>query len=403
MLGLLNAAQHLNFPVVPIELTPRQYTKINAPMIALVDGNHFVVVWETKWFGLQVVIEDPADVKKIIMMSDFQKRWSGEALVFSEELKKKYDEHNMEAINEIHAGANIYFHETVAFVGTIDENAILEHAFTFTNTGTDTLRLYSRPTCSCMTAMSNSHVVPPGKTDQIIVRFDTSGRIGNIQQSVDVRTNDETQPLVQLTLAATIRGKIQLIPERIWLGDIACNEIRELTVRIFDNGNRGLTVASIQSPSLRNVTIGPAVSDTTLGGYIPVQLTFQAGPVPAAINEKVTFMLGSGEHLILPLEGNIIGPYRAYPPVAYFNSSNELIREIQLVPTGSSGDTVYSNELRIESASPLVSAEIINMKENAKTLRVTYKKQTSKALMDTLQLYMPETDVPLLVIPVFAN
>ena len=87
LLGLYNAAHKKGLPIVPVKIELEQLCEINAPGIAFVDGNHFLVVHDCQ--GNKVTIQDPPDTPYSVSKEEFQKRWKGEALVFSEKLKKK--------------------------------------------------------------------------------------------------------------------------------------------------------------------------------------------------------------------------------------------------------------------------------------------------------------------------
>jgi len=87
LLDLFHAANKLNLPAVPLKIDLDKLCKFKSPSIAFIDGNHFLVVHGCK--KDKVIIQNPPDPPFAISKKDFKKRWNGEALVFSEKLKKK--------------------------------------------------------------------------------------------------------------------------------------------------------------------------------------------------------------------------------------------------------------------------------------------------------------------------
>ena len=129
LLGLYQAAIKKGLPVVPVKININQLCKIKSLAIAYVNRNHYLVVHSYTWRKLK--IQNPPNAPYYISKKEFQKIWNGEALVFSEELKKK-----MAPVIALKVaapkGPHIHFNKVVHFAGTIHEGTKLSHTFIFT-------------------------------------------------------------------------------------------------------------------------------------------------------------------------------------------------------------------------------------------------------------------------------
>lgn len=78
--------------------------------------------------------------------------------------------------------------------GTVDEGAVVEHVYTFTNTGTEPV-IVNRVTasCGCTTPSYTSTPVAPGKTGEVRVSFDSKGQVGKQQKIITVVSTSKTR------------------------------------------------------------------------------------------------------------------------------------------------------------------------------------------------------------------
>ena len=87
-------------------------------------------------------------------------------------------------------GPQIVFDDESHNFGTIKEGIVAEYTFRFTNTGDQPLVLKDvRPSCGCTTPDWSKEPVQPGKTGQIIVKFNSAGRPGKFNKSITVTSN----------------------------------------------------------------------------------------------------------------------------------------------------------------------------------------------------------------------
>lgn len=91
--------------------------------------------------------------------------------------------------------------------GTINQGDIVEHVFTFRNTGTEPLVVTNvGVSCGCTTPEYTKDPVLPGKTGKITARFNSTGKMGQQNKVLTVSSNNAAGD-VMLTLAGTVKEK----------------------------------------------------------------------------------------------------------------------------------------------------------------------------------------------------
>lgn len=81
--------------------------------------------------------------------------------------------------------------------------------FPVTNSGKSILEIGVKPKCGCTVAKFDQSIAP-GSTGKISATLNTNGQSGRIRKSMEVSTNDPSQPTILLTLVATIVDPIQV-------------------------------------------------------------------------------------------------------------------------------------------------------------------------------------------------
>ncbi|MCY7407593.1 MAG: hypothetical protein LH631_09500, partial [Alkalinema sp. CAN_BIN05] len=76
---LAKAAEALGFQARPVRASWSYLGKLRSPWIAHWDGEHYVVVYPSR--GRKVIVADPAGSRQKISIAEFQRHWSGYALL----------------------------------------------------------------------------------------------------------------------------------------------------------------------------------------------------------------------------------------------------------------------------------------------------------------------------------
>ena len=103
--------------------------------------------------------------------------------------------------------ASISFDKSEYDFGTVDEGEIVETTFKVTNSGqTDLVIIDARVTCGCTVPVWPKEPIKPGETEDIKVKFNTSGKPNRQQKNITLITNTESGREV-LTLKGMVTPK----------------------------------------------------------------------------------------------------------------------------------------------------------------------------------------------------
>lgn len=175
--------------------------------------------------------------------------------------------------------------------------------FTFTNSGTAPILLNNvQASCGCTTPQWPREPIEPGKTGEIAVTFNPSGRPGRFQKSITIQSNATTNPY-----RLYIRGYV--LPKLASLTDVYKNKIGLLSVKNnsvdFGMVKKNISPAPLQQIEYANhsntpLTIVPQIAGDD-SGYLLVSTTHDTKPV--GVKEVGTFNV-----LLNPQKCNLWGP-----------------------------------------------------------------------------------------------
>ena len=85
---------------------------------------------------------------------------------------------------------NMDFKDTLHDFGTIHQDEVVQHEFTFTNTGKGPLIISSASgSCGCTVPEFPRDPIAPGESATMKVTFNSAGKIGHQEKSVTIHTN----------------------------------------------------------------------------------------------------------------------------------------------------------------------------------------------------------------------
>ena len=169
--------------------------------------------------------------------------------------------------------AIIKFDKTLNDFGKIkEEGGKVVTIFTFTNVGTDTLRISeAKPSCSCTTADWTKTPIAPGQKGRVTADYDPWHRPGEFQKSVWVYSN-ATEPKVTLDIKGFVIAKIKTFadsfPSRIgnlmfsasaiYLKTINNKDIKKDSIEVFNASSTPMTIAFADMPTFFTLKSVPA-------------------------------------------------------------------------------------------------------------------------------------------------
>ncbi|UFS70600.1 DUF1573 domain-containing protein [Geomonas sp. RF6] len=169
--------------------------------------------------------------------------------------------------------------------GSIAQGKKVQHTFVIKNTGDATLQIRQlRPSCGCTAATPSSSQIPPGKSAEIKVVFDSTNFSGRMQKSVVVDTNAGKNPSYTLVMDGTVVEALQVSPRTLSLGAIKIGATREVSLNVTNRGNETVKLLSVNTTS-------PQIKASIKKGTIPVG---ESGTVEIAVTPQTEARVLSG-------------------------------------------------------------------------------------------------------------
>lgn len=95
--------------------------------------------------------------------------------------------------------------QTTVDFGKVKEGDTLSHIFKISNTGNEPLVIYKTAgSCDCVAAVVTKEMIPPGKEVDITTYFNTNGRKGPQNKTLELTCNTEPAQLL-ITLKAEVK------------------------------------------------------------------------------------------------------------------------------------------------------------------------------------------------------
>lgn len=111
-------------------------------------------------------------------------------------------------------GPQIKFDKLSHDYGKVLSGKTVSAEFEFKNNGDKILKIENlTSSCGCTKAVEGKKEIPPNQTGKIMAQFDTVGmKAGRKQKTIFVKTNDQVNPIVKLTLYADVVKELNVAP-----------------------------------------------------------------------------------------------------------------------------------------------------------------------------------------------
>lgn len=127
----------------------------------------------------------------------------------------------------------IFCNEPIFDFGEVQEGEIVNHVFVIKNTGNDVLKIASaRGSCGCTATLVSQNEIPPGGEGQVQVRLSTLGRVGLLEKTVTVTSNDPKQPSLILKMKGKVERYLSFDPEFLNLQKVLKGKKVSATARL---------------------------------------------------------------------------------------------------------------------------------------------------------------------------
>jgi len=100
---------------------------------------------------------------------------------------------------------NISFTHLEYNAGTVIDGEKVKHVYTFKNTGKKDLIIeYAKGSCGCTVPELKEKVIKPGQESEVSATFDSTGRIGENNKTITIKSNDPDNEIVTLKLTTKV-------------------------------------------------------------------------------------------------------------------------------------------------------------------------------------------------------
>jgi hypothetical protein len=99
--------------------------------------------------------------------------------------------------------------------------------------------------------------INPGTSGKINVEINTSYQKDSYKKDIEVTTNDPNKSTFKLTVLATIRESLSIIPQYVNFGSVPTNTKHNLPIKITNKGEKNVTITLINVNPESNLSISP--------------------------------------------------------------------------------------------------------------------------------------------------
>lgn len=335
LLGLRDAAKYkgLNPKGIKTNLRSLKKNKLPMPAIAYVKGNHFLVFEEVVSDGVR--ISDSANkYDHHLTFKELSEIWSGELLIFDYQPEQIKQEPIPLALVE--AG----FYDFGEALGG-DE---VRHTFKLKNIGQKPLKITKvDESCACTATLISKDEIPPGAFGIIEAVLKVPSENRQVEESINVYTNDPTQNRVTLIFKGTAYVPITTFPPRLLIGSVQSKTGVTKSLTIHRKSNTQILGVRTDSSHLRT-TIVSAKADPIM--RIEVAL-LESAPVGQFVQNILVDYRYEGKkttHKVM-IFGEILGAFAVSPNQFFFG----LVKDKQAVSKTVAISSVDKHSFKIVS------------------------------------------------------
>ncbi len=130
----------------------------------------------------------------------------------------------------------------------VEAGTKIDAAFVVRNEGVASLKIDQiTATCDCTTACEKKFELAPGKTKKLVVTLDTSYRVGDLDKTVILKTNDPKTPELTLHIKGKTFEPLTFKPSPLFFDRLIPGQEQIADVTLMNTGKKSITVNAITS------------------------------------------------------------------------------------------------------------------------------------------------------------
>lgn len=177
--------------------------------------------------------------------------------------------------------------------GTIYRGTIAERVVVVKNTGTETLQLGQiQASCGCTGTVVSSSSIPPGKTGEIKITFNSTNFSDSIHKSVTINSNAVNAPQLVVQFSGYVVQEISVSPPQFWFRDAEVGRPTWASVRITNNSTEPVTLTGYQT-ALQGFTLKLPKEPIRPGQSIDLMAELKAARATPVLSDGVSIKTSS--------------------------------------------------------------------------------------------------------------
>ena len=189
--------------------------------------------------------------------------------------------------------------------GSVPAGQKVVHEFPIRNSGSADLQIIgASPSCGCTVAALPPEAIKPGETAMMKVEFDTSGFSGEKVKTVELASNDASNPRVVVALKGTVLAGAVVEPPVLEFGRLSQHALasrpeKRFTVRVPPDVTGEISQASCGSPHIELREIARSAKEATYAVALKQDMPF------GLFRDRVLVQFSGGK--IEPINVPIVG------------------------------------------------------------------------------------------------
>lgn len=134
--------------------------------------------------------------------------------------------------------------------GTVAQGKKVQHTFRIKNSGDAALQIKKlEASCGCTAAKPSTSSIPPGKSAEIEVTFDSGSFSGKVAKTVTLTSNAGRTPSYTFTMEGIVLEQLQVTPRQVTLGTLSSTAPKLAVVSVTNNGSSSVKLLSVSVTS----------------------------------------------------------------------------------------------------------------------------------------------------------
>ncbi len=132
--------------------------------------------------------------------------------------------------------------------GDVYRGKIMERTVVVRNTGREMLELGQvNVSCGCTGTVVSNNSIPPGKTGEIKITFNSTNFSGKIHKSVTINSNAADAPQTTIEFEGNVIQELAVTPQQFWFQNAEVGRASYAKISITNNSTEPISLTSYES------------------------------------------------------------------------------------------------------------------------------------------------------------